>query len=197
MNISNVFSYLRQMSGGKLTQEQVDAGDAIVAQMGVETFAQLIAYKEQGDSNITLSEDGANLIKQFEGFRGVAYRDTGGVWTIGYGTIRYPNGVAVKQGDTCTKEQADVWFNSDVQWVKDAIRNKVRVPLSQNQYDALASFIYNVGETAFNTSTLLAKLNRGDYIGASNEFGRWVNDNGQRIQGLVNRRKQEQTLFLA
>lgn len=190
--MKKIFSKLRKMSGGRLTQEQVDAGNAIVEQVGQETLAQLLNVH----STMTISEQGYALIKQFEGLRLNAYLDSANVATIGYGTIKYPNGKSVKMGDTCTKEQAEEWLQNDCEWVVDTIDKHVKVTLTQSQYDALASFIYNVGETQFAGSTLLKRLNSGDIQATAEQFGVWVNAGGKRVQGLVNRREQEKNVFL-
>lgn len=195
MSVAEAFSQLRQMSGGKLTQDQVDAGDKIIDTLGIGVLSSLLGIKSK-TGQMDISENGYAVIKQFEGFSATAYKDTGGVWTIGYGTIKYPSGKPVKAGDTCTQAQANEWLKNDCKWVDACLDSSVKVPLTQNQFDALASFIYNVGETAFKTSTLLVKLNAKDYTGAANQLDRWVNDNGKRIQGLANRRAKEKELFL-
>ncbi len=198
MQKAEVFSWLRAMSGGKLTQAQVEAGDRIIAEQGIEIFAQLIGFKL--DTKVSgqwdISENGYALIRDFEGFESKAYKDTGGVWTIGYGTIKYPDGRSVKQGDTCTREQAEQWLKSDCRWVDACLDKYVKATISQNQFDALASFVYNIGESQFRSSTLLAKLNAGDYKVAAANFDRWIYDNGKIITGLVNRRAQEKALFV-
>lgn len=86
---------------------------------------------------------------------------------------------------------------NDCKWVDACLDKCVKVKVSQNQFDALASFVYNVGETAFVKSTMLVLLNQGNFTGAANQFDRWVFDNGKRIPGLVNRRSAEKKLFLA
>ena len=196
MNNAEVFAALRSLSGGKLTQEQVNAGDKIIASFGLNLLAQLIGFNPNDAGNKEISEYGYSIIREFEGTKNQAYKDTGGVWTIGSGTIKYPNGVAVKSGDVITNEQAEEYLKSDCKWVVSCLNKSVKVPLTQNQFDALASFVYNVGESAFNSSTLLVKLNDKDYLGAANQFDRWVNDNGKKVQGLVNRRAKEKQLFL-
>lgn len=197
-NIAQAYTWLRAMSGGKLTQQQVTAGDAIIAQSGLELFAQLIGYSLQpvvtGLKDI--SENGYAIIRDFEGFRADAYLDTGGVWTIGFGTIRYPNGTKVKKGDKCTRGQAELWLMNDAKWVDACLDKYVTSKLTQNQFDALASFVYNVGETAFSKSTMLTLLNQSKFDLASSQFDRWIYDNGKVINGLVNRRTQEKQLFL-
>lgn len=196
--IAQAYSWLRAMSGGKLTQDQVSAGDSIIALNGFDVFAKLIGFKLE--NNVTglrdISAKGYELIKESEGFKSVAYLDTGGVWTIGYGTIKYPNGNRVKKGDRCTQAEALEWLKNDCQWVDACLDKYVKVTVSQNQFDALASFVYNVGETAFVKSTMLKALNAGNYAGTAAQFDRWVYDNGKKIQGLYNRRMREKELFL-
>lgn len=142
------------------------------------------------------SQTGINLIKGFEGKRLVAYDDGVGVWTIGYGTIKYPNGVRVKKGDTCTEVQAETYLKSDLVKFENAINRLVKVPLNQNQFDALSSFTYNLGETNLSKSTLLKKLNAKDYAGAADQFLVWNRAGGKVLTGLVRRREAERNLFL-
>lgn len=141
-----------------------------------------------------ISFNGMLALKEYEGFSADAYQDGGGVWTIGYGTTKLPTGPVV-QGMTCTKEQAELWLHNDLAWAQTAVNQMVRVPLTQTRYDALVSFVYNEGETQFSKSTLLRKLNSGDYAGASNEFPKWVYDNGKVVHGLENRREKERKMF--
>ncbi len=144
----------------------------------------------------TTSNAGLNLIKGFEGKRLNAYDDGVGVWTIGYGTIKYPNSVRVKKGDTCTEQQAEDYLRNDLAKFEAAINKLVKVPLTQNQFDALASFTYNLGETNLTNSTLLKKLNKGDYQGAADQFLVWNRAGGKVMKGLVRRREAERALFL-
>ncbi|ENR2983234.1 MULTISPECIES: lysozyme [Acinetobacter calcoaceticus/baumannii complex] len=146
-------------------------------------------------SKIT-SNAGLNLIKGFEGKRLNAYDDGVGVWTIGFGTIKYPNGVRVKKGDTCTEQQAETYLKNDLTKFEVAINKLVKVSLTQNQFDALASFTYNLGETNLANSTLLKKLNKGDYQGAADQFLAWKKAGGKVLPGLVRRREAERALFL-
>ncbi len=142
-----------------------------------------------------ISNNGLNLIKQFEGLRLAAYDDGAGVWTIGYGTIKYPNGVRVKHGDKITQAQADQYIANDVATFERAVNMLVNVPLNQNQFDALVSFTYNLGATNLSASTLLKKLNSKDYNGAAGEFQKWNKAGGKVMTGLVRRRKAEMELF--
>lgn len=140
------------------------------------------------------SENGKRIIKEFEGFRANAYPDpgTGGApWTIGWGHTR-----GVKKGDKITKSQAEKFLTEDLKGPERTITNKVKVHLTQNQFDALASFIFNLGSGNFESSTLLKKLNKKDYKGAANEFLKWNRAAGRVLPGLTRRRKEERNLFL-
>lgn len=144
----------------------------------------------------SLSDNGMKLLEQFEGLRLEAYLDSAGIATIGFGTIRYPNGSKVKLGDKTTKSQAKEYKLHDLKEFESTVNTSVKVPLTQNQYDALVSLSYNIGSGAFKNSTLLKKLNSGDYKGAAEQFLVWNKVNSKRVQGLVNRREAERNLFL-
>jgi lysozyme len=134
------------------------------------------------------------LIKEWEQLRLVAYKPTpNDRWTIGWGHA----GPNVRPGDTISVEQAQVLFDSDVKWAVDAVNRYVKVRLNQNQFDALVSFTFNVGEGAFKNSTLLRKLNKGDYQGAAEQFPRWNKQKGKVLKGLTRRRAHEMELFLS
>lgn len=141
-----------------------------------------------------LSYNGVKLLQQFEGFRDKAYKDSAGIWTIGYGST-HVNGVAVAEGDTITREDAEKQMFLDTSWAQTCINQNVEVPLRQVQFDALVCFVYNVGCGAFIKSTLLKLLNMKLYELASNEFLRWNMAGGKVVQGLTNRRLKEQELF--
>ncbi len=146
-----------------------------------------------------LSHVGLQFLKEREGLPGgkpalKAYKDSAGIWTIGYGTIRV-DGKPVQEGMTCTVAQASLWLQADCASAQTAVNQLVKVPLSQGQFDALTSFVYNLGANAFAKSTLLRKLNGKDYAGAVSEFERWTNAGGKFVQGLLNRRRMEMELF--
>ena len=144
----------------------------------------------------SISKTGLDLISSFEGIRLNAYDDGVGVWTIGIGTTIYPNGVKVKKGDKCTLEQAHEYLAHDMIEFEKTVNDSVKVPLSQNQFDALVSLAYNIGSTAFKNSTLLKKLNAKDYTGATDQFLRWNKAGGKVMKGLSRRREAERALFL-
>lgn len=132
------------------------------------------------------------LIKDWEKLELKAYKPTkNDVWTIGWGHTK-----DVTPGMTITEAQAQALFQEDIKWVEDFISKNVKVKLSQNQNDALGSWIFNVGVTNAKSSTLLKKLNQGDYEGAAREFPRWNKQKGKVLNGLTKRRAQEMEYFL-
>ena len=139
----------------------------------------------------TTSERGIQAIQGYEGVKLHAYLDSVNVPTIGVGHT-----LGVKMGDVITPEQAEEFLRSDLKSAEYAVNNYVTAPLNQNQFDALASFVFNLGSGAFKSSTLLKKLNSVDYQGAADEFPKWNKAGGKVLQGLVNRRAAERTMFL-
>ena len=145
-----------------------------------------------GASSGKTSQDGVNLIKSFEGLRLTAYRDPVGVLTIGYGTTK-----GVSPGMQITQSQAEAFLKQDLAQFEQAVNDDVKVKLSSDQFDAVVSFTYNVGEGALASSTLLRLLNQGDYQGAAAQFARWnKGDGGVELAGLTRRRQAEKALFL-
>lgn len=140
-----------------------------------------------------VSEQGRALIRKHEGFRADVYLCPAGKPTIGYGHV-------VRDGEglhTVTQADADRLLADDLARVESALRALVRVPLSQGQFDALASFVYNLGPHALELSTLLRRLNAGDYDGAAAEFPKWCHVGQRVLTGLVARRAEERALFEA
>lgn len=143
--------------------------------------------------NLSLSPAGREFIKSKEGFSATPYRDSAGVATIGYGTTR-----GVTMGSKAiTPQEADHLMEGDIERFHRELVQLVKVPLAQNEYDALMSFIYNLGASNLASSTLLRRLNAGEYTAAADEFLRWVYAGGRKLAGLVTRRKQEKEIFLA
>lgn len=137
------------------------------------------------------SQRGLDLIKKWEGLRLNSYRCSAGRWTIGYGATR-----GIVEGMTVTPEAANTLLRRDVRGAELAIKKLVEVPLSQTEFDALVSFVYNFGSAKFSTSTLLGILNTGDRRGAAREFEKWVYAGGKKLNGLIARRKEERDMFL-
>lgn len=143
-----------------------------------------------------IDSTGLAHIKQWEGLRTTAYKDVAGIWTIGYGHTAAAGKPAPKQGLKVTEKQAEEILAQDLNQYEKAVDAGVNVTLSDNQFSALVSFTYNVGIGAFRKSTLLKKLNKGDYDAVPTEMMKWVNAGGKRVQGLVNRRAAEAGLWV-
>jgi lysozyme len=190
--MKQIFDFLRKISGGKLTQKQVEAADKLIA-TAYDDVAGMLGI---ATDVMSTSQNGINLISSFEGCELKAYLCPAKVWTIGFGTTVYPNGVKVKKGDSCTLEQAKQFKAHDLKRFEKTVNDLVKVPLTQNQFDALVSLTYNIGTGAFEKSTLLKKLNTGDYQGAADQFTVWNKGGGKVLQGLVNRRAKEKEVFL-
>ncbi|EAT8301107.1 lysozyme, partial [Salmonella enterica] len=140
------------------------------------------------------------LIKTFEGCRLKAYPDpkTGGApWTIGYGWTGKVDGKPVTPDTVIAQETADRLLKTGLVSYERDVSRLVKVKLTQGQFDALVSFVYNLGARAFSGSTLLRKLNAGDYDGAAGEFMRWVSPGTEVEAGLRRRRQAERDLFLS
>jgi lysozyme len=136
------------------------------------------------------SQKGIDLIKHFEGCELKAYKCPAGVWTIGYGHIK-----GVQEGDVITEQQADEMLVEELNEYENYINTLVTVPLNQNQYDALVSWVYNLGSSNLNSSTLLKVLNSGDYAGVPEQIMRWNKAGGKVLEGLTRRRQAEADLF--
>lgn len=138
-----------------------------------------------------ISNVGLDLIKDFEGCKLTAYQDSVGVWTVGYGST----GGDVCKGLTITQDEAEKRLRKHLEGVERAIGRLVSVPLTQGEFDALCSFVYNLGEGALAKSTLLKLLNASDYDGAAQQFLRWDKAGGQVLAGLTRRRQAEMRRF--
>jgi lysozyme len=146
---------------------------------------------------MNISENGLEFIKKQEGFVSCPYLDQVKKWTIGIGSTFYENGMPVQEHDPCiTPERAMELVHNYLKPVIQEIPKLVNKPLTQNQFDSLCSFIYNVGMGAFKSSTLLKKIqvNPKDSM-IANEFEKWVRGNGRVIGALVSRRKAEAALY--
>lgn len=147
---------------------------------------------------MNISGNGINVIKSFEGLRLHAYLDSASIWTIGYGTIIYINGVPVKQGDVITKEQADDIMSFQLKRYVAAINSLVTSSINQQQFDSLVSFAYNLGIGAFKGSTLLKSVNANPNDPAiKDELLKWVRASGKVVQGLVKRRQREAEFYFS
>lgn len=144
------------------------------------------------------SRNGIEHIKSWERFRGKAYRPLPtDRWTIGYGNTFYKDGTPVKEGDLITQCEGEELLKTIVFRFENTVNEYVKSELNQNQFDALVSFVYNVGSNNFSTSTLLKVINNdpNDFNEIEKQFMRWVRSKGKVIDGLKNRRKSEIELY--
>lgn len=137
------------------------------------------------------SKNGLHLTEQFEGCKLHSYLDVAGVATIAYGHVK-----GVRLGMTCTQQQAEEWLLEDVGNAEAAVNRLVRVPLNQNQFDALVDLVFNVGVGNFFSSTLLRLLNINAMDRADDEFAKWNKAGGIVRDGLTRRRLADKNLFI-
>jgi lysozyme len=139
---------------------------------------------------VTPSQACYSLTEASEGCKLHSYQDTGGVWTIGYGHTS-----GVRPGQVITQAVAETLLKHDMEYAAGIV-NAHAMPCTQNQFDALTDFVFNVGPSLFLSSTLLKKHLAGDHQGAANEFPKWKYDNHVVQPGLVTRRAAERKLYL-
>ena len=143
-----------------------------------------------------LSQKGVDFIKSHEALRLKAYQDSKGVWTIGWGHTKN-----VHPGDVITREQAEQFIRDDFAWVErtlnaDLVAGRDKPLVTQNEFDALCSLVFNIGSNAYLESTVRRKIKQGDKMAAAHAFGMWVYSEHKFVQGLANRRADETRLFL-
>lgn len=156
--------------------------------------------------NRKISKQGLHFIKEHEGVELNVYKDVAGLPTIGIGHLLTQDelrsgkidimGAKVRYGNGISLEDAYGLLDQDLDRFEAAVNKYVTVPLTQNKFDALVSLAFNIGVGAFSSSTLLKFLNKGNYKEACNQFSRWVYSGGKVIQGLINRRQDEQQLWI-
>ena len=147
------------------------------------------------DALKTTGNGGIALIKQYEGLRLATYKDAVGIPTIGYGHVENP--IPPGGTRTITAEDAEQILREDLQRFEHDVNNMLTVEVTQNQFDALVSFAFNLGPANLKSSTLLRKVNSGDFNGAAEEFPKWNHAGGQVLAGLTARRNAEKNLFLS
>jgi lysozyme len=138
-----------------------------------------------------IGQSGLSLIKQYEGLKLKAYLCPAGVPTIGYGHTK-----TAYLGQVINEAQADSLLRSDLKWAESAVNRYVKVLITQNQFDALVSFVFNVGERAFRGSTLLKRLNSMKFDEVPAQLMRWNKAGGRVLSGLARRRQSEAELFM-
>lgn len=138
-----------------------------------------------------MSDAGIRHLKEFEGLRTAAYKDVGGIWTIGWGHT----GPDVTEGLVITQEKAEQLLRRDLRKFEDGVERALSAPAHQDEFDAMVSFAYNVGLNAFRTSTLLKHFNAGNHELAMAEFARWTKVGDKEVEGLRRRRRAEAEIY--
>ena len=146
--------------------------------------------QQKRNSTMNISQEGLSLIKKFEGCELEAYKCAAGVLTIGYGSTK-----GVKEGDTITQEEADKLLLHEMEEYEGYIKDAVTVDLKQNQFDALVSWVFNLGPANLKASTMLKVLNAKEYDDVPAQIKRWNKAGGKVLQGLIRRREAEALLF--
>lgn len=139
----------------------------------------------------TYGAAGMALTRSFEGLRLEAYLDQRGVWTVGYGHT----GPEVHAGLTITEAETEAFLASDIAGAVAVVNRLVTREISQNQFDALVDFAFNLGPASLARSTLLREVNAGDFVAAAKEFLLWDHVDGRVVPGLLRRRQAEAELF--
>ena len=137
------------------------------------------------------SQNAIDLIKKWEGYSALAYKDVGGIWTVGYGHTEF-----VREGDYFNPDEAEIVLKKDLEFFEKKLNSYLTVKLNQNQFDSLVSLMYNIGHGAFRESTIREYLNTGQITLVPNEFKRWNKVAGKIYAGLRNRRIEEINLFM-
>jgi lysozyme len=154
-----------------------------------------------------MSENGRRLLTEWEGFELSVYRDVAGLPTIGVGHLLTKdelssgriviNGAPVQYANGLTQQQVNDLLAQDLQGFEKAVSDCVKVPLNQNQFDALVAFAFNIGADAFSKSTLVQELSQGNMQDVPTQMRRWVHSGGQVSPGMVNRREKEIALWIS
>ena len=153
-------------------------------------------YTQIEENIMAIAESTLSFITKEEGSRNKAYKDSKGLPTIGVGHLIKASEPHLLTATLSDQEVKDL-LKSDLKWCSEAVEGAVKVPLTQNQFDALYSLCFNIGGTAFKNSTVVRKLNEGDYNGAAEAILMWNKVNGVANKGLTRRRKKEYDLYLS
>lgn len=202
--MKNIFNKLRSMSGGRLTQSQVDAANVIAAAVGDKLLASLLGVlvtTATDNKKMQLSDPGFQLIAEFEGFRSTPYLDAAGVPTIGFGSTYYMDGRKVKMSDKpISRDQAKALklaiINQDFAPAVHRAIQEIPIPITQGMFDAMVSLAYNIGAGAFAKSSVVRHLKAGNKKAAADAFLLWNKAGGKVLNGLTRRRQAERLLFL-
>ena len=179
------------------TQGQVDAIITALKFSTAQTLTVAPPDKQPPDiiaprGSRRINDEGFKLLITFEGCRLNSYDDGVRVWTIGYGHTK-----GIHEGMTITQAQAEQFLQEDLEIFESYVEDGIQVDVNEDQFSALVCFCFNVGPEGFGSSTLLRKLNAGDYQGAAEQFPAWNKGGGKPMLGLTRRRLAEQAFFFS
>lgn len=194
---THIYDRLRELLGGKLPVTQFNAAKSLIDNEGSRAaFRIALGLSPDQDNDQKTSISGQKFIQGYEKKKLTAYMPTPNDRpTIGWGTTFYPDGSPVKMGDKITDSQADAYFAHDLKRFEDYINETVSRELTQNQFDALVSLVYNIGGTAFRKGSIDDKLNAGDIDGALKTWALYNKQAGVVLKGLTARRNAEIEMF--
>lgn len=192
----HIYDRLRELLGGKLPVAQFNAAKSIIESGYRADYRISLGLLPEQANDQRLSANGRKFIQGYEKLRLKAYMPTKNDRpTIGWGTTVYPNGKPVQMGDVITAAQADEYFMHDVRKFEDYVNEIITRELTQNQFDAIVSLVYNIGMTAFRNGSVDDKINAGNDAAALATWAQYVNQAGVRLPGLVTRRNAEIAMY--
>lgn len=189
---THIYDKLRSMLGGKLPVQQFEAAKKIITSGYREDFRTALGLSSTQSDDQKLDSKGEAFIKGYEALRLTAYKPVPtDPWTIGWGSTRGLDGKPIQPGTTITKEVAEQLFRRDVSYFENIVNEVITAKLTQNQFNALVSFVYNNGETNFISGSVDDKINAGNWAAAYDTWSKYVNSGGRPLPGLVKRRNAE------
>lgn len=188
----HIYDQLRTLLGGKLPQAQFEAAKKIIASGFREDFRISLGLSANQSDDQTTSVKGQLFIKGYEALRLVAYKPVPtDPWTIGWGSTRGLDGKSIPAGTKITEAVATQLFVRDLKYFENIVNEVITVQLTQNQFDALVSFVYNNGETNFIKGTLDDLINAGKWDAAYKKWAEYIYSGGKPLEGLKKRRQAE------
>jgi lysozyme len=188
----HIYDKLRELLGGRLPQAQFEAAKKIIASGFREDFRISLGLSPNQADDQTTSIKGQLFIKGYEALRLTAYKPVPtDPWTIGWGSTKGLDGKPIPAGTKITEAVASQLFSRDLKYFENIVNEVITVPLTQNQFDALVSFVYNNGETNFIKGTVDDLINAGKWDEAYKKWGQYINSGGKPLEGLRKRRQAE------
>lgn len=188
----HIYDRLRELLGGKLPVAQFNHARNIILSGYREDFRIALGLAPSQPDDQKTSQKGIEFIQGYEKLRLKAYKPVPtDPWTIGWGSTRDLNGKPIQEGQTITKEMADLMFAKDLKYFENIVNEIITAKLTQNQFDALVSFVYNNGETNFISGTVDDNINKGNWDAAYAKWAQYINSGGKPLDGLKFRRQAE------